>query len=98
LRRIQPAALERYCSRILDELKAAASSSGGTPHERYRKAWSILRDRDRDLGWAFDDPKRSTALSHLTAMRRLGLVTEEEFAGFSAGVRNKVLLILASWK
>gem|GEM_PF-179151 len=98
LRRVQPEALERLCRRILQAVATEASSGPGTAHQRYQKAWKVFQDRDEELGWAFNDLKRSTALSRLAAMRHLGLVTEEEFAGFSDELCRKVNHILAYWK
>ena len=98
LRKVQPAALERLCARALEEVGRVATSTHGTAHERYRQIWAVLRAHDKEVALAFDDPRRSTALAHLTAMRHLGLVTDEEYAGFSPDLRERVDFVLASWK
>jgi hypothetical protein len=98
LKKVWPAALERLCARALEKVGRAAASSDGTAHQRYQKVWTLLRAHDKEVDLAFDDLKRSTALAHLTAMRHLDSVTEEEFAAFSEDLRHKVGLILSSWK
>jgi len=93
LRELMPIALERYCRGVLKEAAALAGGSGDTGggyHDRYLALFKLLRERDGELGNAFNDLKRSTALFKLTCMRRLGLLTDEEFAGFSQETRELV--------
>jgi len=52
-----------------------------------------LQERDRELAWAFDDLRRSTAIQHLTAWIRLDVLTQEELAGFSQETLRKATLM-----
>lgn len=97
LRELKPIALERYCRGVLEEVAAlvgASADGGGGYHHRYLALFKLLRERDGDLGNAFNDLKRSTALLQLACMRRLGLLTDEEFARFTQETRERVQGIL----
>ena len=94
LRRLQPLALERFCQRVLDEISRLAADAGQGSHERYRAVYRLLQDRDERLADAFDNPRRSAALVQLARIRAEGLLSEEEFAGFSPETRAAVRAFL----
>jgi hypothetical protein len=82
--------LERYCSRVLQEMTAAVQNSQGSAHDRYLKVFELLRDRDKELGKAFDDFRRSTVVMQLAIMRRMELLGDEELSVFSEQTRTRV--------
>jgi hypothetical protein len=82
--------LERYCSHILDEVAAASQEAGGTAHDRYLKAYQLIRERDKQLANAFNDFRRSTAVMQLGLMRRMKLLTDEELSMFSGQTRASI--------
>lgn len=86
LRRLQPTLLNRYCETILADV-AKAGAGAGTPHERYLRVFKLLDKRDEDLGRAFNDLRRSSALMQMMVMRSLNLFTEDEFQQLSAETR-----------
>lgn len=94
LRRLQPVALERLCQAILSEVVRLASDTAAGSHARYLEVFKLIRERDEEVGEAFDGLKRSTALVKLARMRSLGLVTDEELAGFGAETQAAVALYL----
>ena len=65
-------------------------------HQRYLDIWKVLRQRDKELGETFDDLRRSTAFTHIAAMKARGLLTEDEFSRFSQEIRDIVALLLGS--
>lgn len=93
LRVVHRAALERYCERVLDECTSAAADPSRTAHERYLALFKLIRDRDDEIAAAFNGMRRSQAMTHLIAMRELGVVTEEEWAGFSSEMQEAVVRI-----
>ena len=95
LREIKTVALDRYCQKVLDEIARLAASDDGSVHKRYLELWNLLRGRDKDLGLAFDDLRRSNAWLRLAAMRRLDMLTEEEFQRFGPETRAAVELYLS---
>jgi hypothetical protein len=94
-RRLEPIALDRFCSRVLDEAARIAGEPGKTSHERYLKLYKFIREQDRDLAAAFDDHRRSTALQKLAQIYALGLLTEAELGDFTEGTRETVLFLTA---
>lgn len=88
LRQLKPVLLDRFCSRVLSDIGKASSASAATSHERYLKVYALVQDEDKELGQMFDDLKRSNAVVKLSLMRRAGLLTEEEWAGFSEEMRS----------
>ena len=96
LRQLHPAALDRFCGRVLSEVGRLASDTGKSSHERYRAVVELIGRRDGERADAFDDLRRSTALVRLACIRSHGLLTEEEFARFSPETRDAVQLLLAT--
>jgi hypothetical protein len=84
--------LDRYCTRVNEEMKRGLSQSGLSPHERYLKVYRFIHDKDRELGLAFNDFRRSTATLQIRLIKNLGVITDEELSRFSESTR-KVLLI-----
>ena len=62
-----------------------------TAHNRYLKLYELIPNRDKDIQQAFDDFRRTTALTCLTSMWQLGLVTQAELDRFSLDTRRQVL-------
>ena len=89
-RRLQGLALERFCKRVLEEVEPLAGNAARTYHERYLDVFRLLKERDRELARAFDDPRRSRMIHQLVAMHALGLLEPGELAGFTARTRTTV--------
>ena len=90
LRALHATALDRYCSRVLDESSAIIRDTSDSSHSRYLRLSYVLQDRNVEMATAFDDLRRSTAVHRLAAMVGLGVLTEQELAGFSADVQETV--------
>lgn len=90
LRELTPLALDRFCTRVLDEMVAVAGDRSKTAHERYGAVFGLIKERDRELAAAFDGARRSIAILQLISMRQLGLLTEVEFGRFSVETRERV--------
>jgi hypothetical protein len=91
-RRLHSIALERYCQRVLEEVRAAAECKGDY-HDCYRKVYRLIRNRDKTLASAFDDPRRSTAFVLLANMIDEDLLTEEELKQFSSEAQEHIAVI-----
>lgn len=97
LRRLEPVALDRFCRRVLADVARLAADAPGGSHARYLEVFRLLRERDLELAAAFDGTSRSSALVRLARMRWLGVVTDEEFAGFSPAAREAVARMREAW-
>jgi len=64
-REIHRVARERFCERVLSEIASASFAPDQGAHERYLKVFEIVRDKDKELGALFDNPRRSSALGQL---------------------------------
>jgi hypothetical protein len=93
-RRLHKVALERFCRRVLEEVNQATSNCTGDYHERYLEVFNLIKKRDKELGWAFDDPRRSKAFILLANIKGSDLLTEEEFSQFSPETGEAVEAIL----
>lgn len=89
-RRLRELALERYCRRVLNDVSRLVEKDRGSSHECYLKLWELLRDRDRTIGDAFDDPSRSRALIQLLNILNEDLLTETELIQFSDELRDRI--------
>jgi len=90
LRDLKGVLLERYCQRALAAAEQIIQGRKQTNHERYLALFSLIEKQDKALGLAFDDVRRSNALSRITFMRSGGLFTEEEFARFSPETQEQI--------
>ena len=82
--------LERYCSRILEEVENVAQGSQGSAHDRYLALYKLIKERDRQMANAFDEFRRSTAILQLGIMRRMNLLADDELSLFSEQTRTRV--------
>jgi hypothetical protein len=89
-RELHKIALARYCDRILNEVNRAIANKGESSHDRYLRIYRIIHKRDEEMGRAFNDFRRSTALQQLLIIDSLGLLTEEDLARFTPETRQFV--------
>lgn len=89
-RQLHPVALNRYCERVLAEIGKAAGELEITPHERFLKVYELVRDRNRSIADAFNDFRRSTAVTQLAVLHGHGLITAEELSRFSQETRERI--------
>jgi hypothetical protein len=93
-RDVHQTALDRYCKRVLSEIKYVATDSKMTSHERYLQIYKLVHERNETMAGLFDNKSRSKALFMLAGLREHRLVTDEEFARFSQELRDEVEEIL----
>jgi len=65
--RICEAALERYCTRALQDVAAIAADRSTAAPQRFGRARDLLAERDQDMRFIFDHLRRSTAIQQLAA-------------------------------
>ncbi|HKE55062.1 MAG TPA: hypothetical protein VKB46_00105 [Pyrinomonadaceae bacterium] len=75
-------ALERYCERVIEEVKSVADESSDSYHDTYLGIFLLLRERDKTLAGIFDDPRPSNALVLLASIIEEDLLNEEEISQF----------------
>ena len=90
LQALHRVALDRYCERVLQECSSLIADPSRAPHERYLALYKLIQERDDTLADAFNDLRRSTAISHLIAMRALRVITDEELEEFTPETRERV--------
>lgn len=88
-RRLHAVALERYCQRILEEVKLATACNDSY-HDCYLRVYRLIQDRDKTMARAFDDLRRSTALMRLVNIINEGLLTDEELKQFSQELQSQI--------
>ena len=90
LRKLREKALERFCDRILREISAVSEDRSLSSHDRYLRIYRLIEKRDKELGLAFDGPRRSAAIGQLITMVRLEAVKSSELEQFSEGTQQTV--------
>lgn len=89
-RKIREPALERYCQRVLEDVRRIVDKKSSSYHDRYRQLWKLLRDRDNTIAIAFNDPRRSQAIIQLMNIDAENLLTEDELNQFSDETRERI--------
>jgi hypothetical protein len=92
---VRSEALQRFCQKVLVEVKGIDADQTKSFHQRYLEIYRIVHDRDKELAKVFDYLRRSTALFQIAALRMRGLLSEDEFMRFSEEARNIVNGMLA---
>jgi len=80
---LKPVLLERFCEIALFSASEIIDDGGKTFHERYLNLYSLIMERDKALGLAFDDITRSKAFSRIAFMREADLLTDDEYGRFT---------------
>ena len=88
-RRLHSIALERFCQRVLEEVREAAECKSDY-HDCYRKVYGLIRDYDKRMAVAFDDPRRSNAFLLLANIIGEGLLSAEELEEFSQEAQARI--------
>ena len=89
-RRFHEIALERFCERVLREVRAATTEHSDSYHDRYLKVFALIQDRNQTMARAFDNVRRSKAFVLPANIKHEGLLTEEELMQFSPEARNAI--------
>jgi hypothetical protein len=97
-RKLHKIALERFCQRVLEEVRVVAGDCDDGYHECYLKLYKLIRSRDKTIAVAFDDPRRSTAFILLAKIVEEGLLTDAELNQFSLEVRERINVIERFWR
>src|SRR5688572_8002268 len=92
-RRFHAIALERFCERVLEEVRSATTKGSDSAYERYLKVWGLMRNRVKIIAGAFNDPRRSNAFILLANVRQEGLLTDEEWMQFTPETRETIKVI-----
>jgi hypothetical protein len=92
-RQLREVALERFCERVLRELREMTANTPESSHQRYLEVFKLIDRRDGELGRAFDNPRRSSALLQLAFIRSHGLLTDAELARFSPETQQSIALL-----
>ena len=82
--------LDRFCGRVNAELLAILSDEKRSQYDRYLAAYRLIHKRDKELGRAFDDFRRSTAVFQIAIIRKLDVITDEELGRFGKEVRTSL--------
>jgi len=91
-RHLHTVALERYCQRVIEEVRVAAECTSDY-HDCYVRLYRLMRERDKTMATAFDDPSRSNAFLLLANINAEGLLTAEELKEFSIEVQERLEVI-----
>ena len=97
-RQLHKIALERFCERVLKEVRTAAAEHTDGYHDSYLKVFALIRDRDKIIASAFNDPRRSNAFILLANIKREGLFSAAELDQFSSEARQAIDVIENVWR
>jgi hypothetical protein len=90
-RELRPVWVERYCQGVNSEVASRLSDERLSAHKRYLDVYSLIDRKDRELGKAFNDMRRSTAVIQIRIIRAPGVITDNELARFSDSTRNFIV-------
>jgi len=89
-KKLKELCLERFCDDVLQRSEEICNSDEKSAHKRYGDLYKLIRDKDKDLAYAFDGLSRNKAFIQLMTMYRMGLVEESQLDEFEEGTRNSI--------
>ena len=92
---IREKAYERYCSQALSEIVNCAFDSSRSSPDRYQAVYEKMHAFDRGLLSTFENTNRARMVMQLVVIHSLQLVDEDDLNGFSIGVRERVMSLVA---
>jgi hypothetical protein len=93
-RELHPVALERFCQRVLSEIERVVSDADESPHNRYLAICKLIKERDKDIAFAFNDMRRSIFVQQLARIQYHDLLATEELNRFSPETRDTVQVLI----
>ena len=85
---LRDTALARLCDLILSEVDSIRTDDALSSHEKYLKVYSLVRDRNKELGQIFDGYSRSRALMQLAMIQARELLEPRELECFSESTQE----------
>lgn len=98
LREMHPMIVDRFCQRHLDNVSKMINTTSVGAHQRYKDIVALMKSFENLMNLFFADFRRSDGLMKLAGLREAKLVTDEEYALFSAEAHAWVEEFLASSK
>ena len=92
-RKLREIALERFCERVLAEVRDIASKPAASYHRRYLDIFQLVQRRDDEIARAFNAPRRSTAIVQLAAIYSHGLITPDELSRFTEATQETIKML-----
>jgi len=83
-KKLRPLALQRYCKRVIQEVRQVLDEEVQDAHEQYLKMYKKVDEGDRKLAKLFDGGfSRSKAFIHLLMFYREDLIKDDELRRLS---------------
>jgi hypothetical protein len=89
-RDLREVALQRFCERVLEELRSFVQDDSSSHHERYLAVFRLIQERDEQLAHAFNGPARSRMIVQLASIHALGLLSADELGRFTEETRGTI--------
>jgi len=96
---LRPLALQRYCQRVIDEVKDVLDKQNPDSHDQYLEVFNIVHGGDKKLARMFDQGfSRSKAFEQLLMYYGDGLLRDDEIEQLSEENCNSIKSIVSSWE
>lgn len=82
-KKIRLRAIDDFCAETFRQVQQLADSDDEI-HERHRKLYRLVTDRDREICEVFDPLTRSRAILQIVNLYRVGLIAAHDMQQFSA--------------
>ena len=89
-RKLRGKALERFCERVLSDIRHLVSDNTRSFHDRYLEIYKLIDARDGELARVFDNPRRSQAVLQLSLIHSHDLLESDELARFTSETRSAI--------
>jgi hypothetical protein len=95
LRKKKDKILNDHCNKILMQIESLTRKRSGREHDIYLRLWEILKEKDKEISYMFDDLKRSNAIMKIFHMVKFEALPLDELEEFSEETKEKIQSLIA---
>ena len=93
-RKLQIELTAKACEMVFKKIENIASDRFGKEHQSYLDLYRLIEIEDAKIAEMFNNPTRNNVLLKIVALKKLGVLSREQFALFSEETQNIVKKIL----
>jgi len=93
-RKLQAELLSKACESVFLKVEKLSSARTNDEHQAYLKLYDLIQVENKLIAEMFDNPTRNNVFFKIIALKRNGIISDEQFALFSDKTKNNVTDLL----
>lgn len=93
-RKLQAGLVNAACEAVFVKVEALSKSRADCQHQAFLKLFKLVQDEDLMIAEMFNNPGRSNAILRIMALRRNGILNDEQFSQFSEETQKRIAALI----